>query len=120
MSTDSASTSAGAIGPQLTITRSSYWRIMYTNIVGLGFGENECRLTIGFDQDLSKPGTNVLEESVVVMPHKAAKMLMFTLNAVIANWEAVNGPIPLQADRIEEIERQIKLQASKGPAPKPG
>jgi hypothetical protein len=110
------STEKPSPAPMMTVTRSPYWRVVYCNTLGLGWGETEVRLNIGFDQDLGKPGSNILEESVVAMPHRAAKMLAFTLNSVIANWEAINGPIPLPVDKIQEIERQVNAQAPKPPA----
>jgi hypothetical protein len=97
--------------PERRAERSALWRIIYTNIVGLGFGENEARILVGFDNDLSKPGMHVTEEAIVVMPHRAAKMLAYTLNAVIANWEAVNGVIPIAQDKLDDIDRQVKTQA---------
>jgi hypothetical protein len=89
------------------VEKSASWRIIYTNAVTIGFGENESRLVVGFDNDLTKPGTNITEEVVIVMHHRTAKMVAFTLNAIIANWESKNGPIPLNADKVQEIEKQL-------------
>ena len=98
------------------MTRSPHWRVIYTNGIGLGFGDNEVRLNIGFDQNPTKPNTDVLEEAVVVMTHRAAKMLAYTLGAVISNFEAINGPITLPADRVRDIENAIKTQTAAGHA----
>ena len=95
----------------LNVTRSPNWRVIYTNGIGLGFGENEVRLNIGFDQNPTKPNTDILEEAVVVMNHRAAKMLVYTLGAVISSFEALNGPIALPVEKLREIDNAIKAQA---------
>jgi|SRR5215471_7599991 len=97
------------------IIRSSQWRVIYTNATALGFGENDVRLTLWFDLDLAKPGSSILEEAIVAMPLKAAKMLAYTLNAVIARWEAVNGPIPIPAEKFQEVDNQLKTQSNPPP-----
>ena len=98
------------------VTRSSNWRVIYTNGIGLGFGNNEVRLNIGFDQNIASPSTDILEEAVVVMNHQAAKMLAYTLGAVISNFEALNGPIALPAEKLREIDNAIKTQGAAGQA----
>jgi hypothetical protein len=92
------------------ITRSPQWRVIYTNVVSVGFGENEARIGVGFDNDLAKPNSSLTEEAVVVMPHRAAKLIAFTLNAMIANWEAAHGVIPMSQDKVEEIEAMLRAQ----------
>ena len=89
----------------------------YCNILGIGWAESEARLSIAFDEDISKPGAKVREELVVVMPHRAAKMLAQSLSWIISNYEANNGPIPVPADKMQEIEVEIKAQASRGRSP---
>jgi hypothetical protein len=105
--------------PEQQTTRSAHWRVIYTNAVGIGFGELEARFGVGFDNDMTKPGSNVTEEAVIVMPHRQAKILAFSLNAIIARWEAVNGPIPLDPNKIQEIERQIHGQLAQPQSPGP-
>jgi len=100
--------------PQQLI-RSSQWRVIYTNATALGFGENDVRLTLGFDLDLAKPGSSILEEAIVAMPLKAAKMLAYTLNAVLTKWEAVNGPIPIAPEKFQEVDTQVKAQGNPAP-----
>jgi hypothetical protein len=93
------------------VTRSPSWRIIYTNILGIGFGDNDVRLMCGFDQDLGNPGQQVIEEAIVVMTPRQAKMLSHSLNSVISNFEAANGPIPVPADKIKKIDDEISAQA---------
>jgi hypothetical protein len=99
------------------ITRSPDWKVVYCNILGIGWGENEARLMIAFDEDLAKSGSKVREELLVVMPHRAAKLLVHTLGSIIANHEANNGPIPYPEERLQEIDRAIKEQAERGRPP---
>jgi hypothetical protein len=68
---------------------------------------------IAFDEDLSRSGTKVREELVVVMPHRAAKILAHTLGSVIANHEANYGPISFPEERLREIEAAVKEQAAR-------
>ncbi|GGI23112.1 hypothetical protein [Bradyrhizobium guangdongense] len=96
------------------IHRAPDWRVVYCNILGIGWGENEARLNVAFDEDLAKPGSNVREELIVVMPHRAAKILAHTLSTIIANYEANNGPIPFPQEKLQEIDSSIKEQASRG------
>jgi hypothetical protein len=100
-----------------SIGRSPDWKVVYCNILGIGWGENEARLNIAFDEDLGKPGTKVCEELVVVMHHRAAKILAHTLSSIIANFEANNGPIPFSPEKLKEIDNSIKEQASRGRPP---
>jgi hypothetical protein len=99
---------------ETNVTRAPDWRVVYCNIMGIGWGEGEARLIIGFDEDLSKPGSKVREELTVVMPHRAAKLLVHTLGAIVANFEAANGPIPIPAERLNEIQGAIKEQFDRG------
>src|SRR5262249_18636699 len=93
------------------ITRSPNWRVVYGNIIGITWADTEARLNISFDQDVSKPGSSVLEEITVVMPHRAAKILAFSLGLIVSNFEAANGPIPIPVERLQDIEQAIKGQA---------
>jgi hypothetical protein len=70
---------------------------------------------VGFDQDLAKPNLNILEQAQVVMPHRAAKMLAYALNAMIAHFESIHGTIPLNADRVAELDRQLAAQKIQQP-----
>ena len=97
--------------PTPRITRTSQWRVIYTNTTGLSLGDTDVRLVLGFDLDLTKPGSSILEEAVVAMPLKSAKLLAYTLSAVIAKWEALNGPIPIPAEKFQEIDNQLNPHA---------
>lgn len=99
--------------PTVNVTRSPNWHIAYCNVVGLGWAETEARLMVGFDMDPMKPSSNVREELMVVMPHRAAKMLAHTLGLIINNYEALNGPIPIPADKLAEVENVIKAQTGR-------
>jgi hypothetical protein len=103
--------------PEGHIQRSPDWKVVYCNVLGIGWGDAEARLNIGFDMDLSKPGSQVREELVVVMPHRALKLLVHSLNAIIANFEAVNGAIPIPSERLQEIDSQIREQTSRNRPP---
>jgi hypothetical protein len=105
------------------IIKSPDWRLVYSNTFGIMFGDNDVRLTISVDQDLQKPGTEVLEQLAVIMTPRTAKILAHTLSAVVANFEAVNGPISLPQDRLEKLDAalqeqqdsiQKKIESSKG------
>ena len=102
-----------ADNPTKLTTRSPNWRVIYTNIVGIGFGSNDMRLMCGFDQDLAHPGSDVLEEAVVVMSPQSAKLLAHSLTAVLGAFELANGPIPLPGDKIAKIDAEIAAQAAK-------
>lgn len=102
-----------------SIIRAPDWRVVYCNAIGLGWGDSEARLNIGFDQDLAKSGTSVREELLVVMPHRAAKILAHSLGAIISAYEAANGPIPIPGDKLQEIDKAIQAQASAGKPPAP-
>ena len=78
--------------PLQKISRSSQWRIIFTNIVGINFSD-EFRLHFGFDQDRSHPGTDVLEEAILVMSPRSAKYLSHTLAAAVSSYEEIHGPI---------------------------
>jgi hypothetical protein len=101
------------------VTRAADWRLIYANAVGIGFGPGEARLTFGFDQNPAASGTDVLEQTTVILPHSAAKVLVYSLNAIISNYEALNGPIPVPQDKLQEIDRQVKTQAAVATPPKP-
>jgi hypothetical protein len=105
MSNDDAESGA----PQKVI-KSPDWRLVYSNTFGLVFGDNDVRITIGVDQDPLKSGTDILEQMAVVMTPRTAKLLVHTLSAVIANYEAVNGPIGLPQDRLEKVDLDLKQQ----------
>jgi hypothetical protein len=117
-----SSTDAPPIHPTIVaeaqITRSPDWKVVYCNILGIGWGDNEARLMIAFDEDLANSGTKVREGLLVVMPHRAAKLLVHTLGSIIANHEANHGPIPYPAERLQEIDKAIKEQAERGRPPK--
>ena len=103
-----------------TVTRSPSWRVIYTNAMGLAFGDNDVRIAFGFDQDIGKPGQQVLEEAVVVMTPRQAKILSHSLNVIISNFEAANGPIPVPLEKIQQIDAQAeaisKQRANQEPA----
>jgi hypothetical protein len=94
------------------ITQSPHWRIIYSNIIGIGFGDNDVRLNCGFDLNISKPGSDVVEEALLVMTPRTAKMLAYTLNAVVANFEALNGLIAVPADRLQKVDEAIRAQSA--------
>jgi hypothetical protein len=52
----------------------------------------------------------VLEEAVVVMTLRQAKMLSHSLNVIISNFEAVNGPIPVPLDKLQKIDADVGAQ----------
>ncbi|MEY9886349.1 hypothetical protein [Bradyrhizobium sp. USDA 329] len=110
-STDEA---AATFVSEKNIERAPDWKVVYCNILGIGWGEVEARLNVAFDLDLSKPGTAVREELVVVMPHRAAKILAHSLTSIIANYEAANGPIPFPVEKMQEIDSSIREQALRG------
>jgi len=78
--------------PVQKISRSSQWRVIFSNIIGIVFSD-EFRLHVGFDQDRSQPGTDVLEEAIVVMSPRSAKFLSHTLAAAVSRYEEINGSI---------------------------
>jgi len=79
--------------------------------MGVAFGDNDVRLMCGFDQDITKPGQEVLEEAILVMTPRQAKMLSYSLSVVISNFEAANGPIPIPADKFQKLNAEISAQA---------
>jgi hypothetical protein len=85
------------------ISRSSQWRVIFANIIGMQFSD-EFRLHIGFDQDRTRPGTDVLEEAIIVMSPRSAKFLSHTLSSAISKYEEINGPISGLDERIKEAE----------------
>lgn len=93
------------------------WRVIYSNIVGVGWGELEARLNLAFDEDLGRPAVKVREELVVAMPHRTAKMLAHALSAIVANYEAHNGVIPIPGEKLQEIDSAVKAQAFRGKQP---
>jgi hypothetical protein len=78
--------------PDQKISRSPQWRVIFSNIIGIVFSD-EFALHLGFDQDRAHPGTDVLEEAIVVMSPRTAKFLSYTLSTAISHYEEVNGPI---------------------------
>jgi hypothetical protein len=100
-----------AITAPVTVTRSAFWRVIFTNAINLAFGDNDVRITCGFDQDLTKPGQQILEEAVLVMTPGHAKLLSHSLNVVIAQFEAANGPIPVPPDKLRKLEEDVSAQA---------
>jgi len=96
---------------KVVVTRSPSWRIIYTNAMGVAFGDNDVRLVCGFDQDITKPGQQVLEEAILVMTPRQAKILSYSLNTIISNFEATNGPIPVPVDKIQKLDAEIGAQA---------
>jgi hypothetical protein len=100
-----------AITAPVTVTRSAFWRVIFTNAINLGFGDNDVRITFGFDQDLTKPGQHILEEAVVVMALRNVKLLSHSLNLVISQFEAANGPIPVPLDKLQRLDAEISAQA---------
>jgi hypothetical protein len=89
--------------PVQTVSRSSQWRVIFSNIIGITFSD-EFRLHFGFDQDLSQPGRDVLEEATVVMSPRSAKFLSHTLGAAVSRYEEINGPITGVDESIRKFE----------------
>jgi hypothetical protein len=114
MSTEDGQSSGRVVGtaPKST-TRSPSWRIIYSNISGIHFGDNDCKIVFGFDMDISKPGEEILEEAVVVMTPRTVKMLAYSLTAVIQNFESVHGTI--QVPRLDEMQANLEKAGLKKP-----
>jgi hypothetical protein len=94
-------------------TRSSNWRIIYTNIFGIGFGDNDVRLMCGFDMDIGKPGAEVLEEATIVMTPRSAKMLSYTLDRILELHESTFGQIPLDPARVARVDEMLGQRGKK-------
>jgi|HubBroStandDraft_6_1064221.scaffolds.fasta_scaffold548936_2 hypothetical protein len=88
------------------ITKSSQWRIVFSNIAGIQFSD-EFRLHVGFDQDRARPGTDVLEEALIVMSPRSAKFLSHTLSAAISKYEEINGPITGLDEMIKQADAAL-------------
>ena len=93
------------------VTKSSQWRIIFSNITGIAFSD-EFRLHVGFDQDRARPGTDVLEEALIVMSPRSAKLLSYTLSRVISNYEEINGPITGVDESIKQADAVLSEKST--------
>src|SRR5437868_3079939 len=97
-------------GEPKKVTRSPTWQVVYSNVTGLKFGDNDAQIIFGLDQDIAKPGTDVLEQVTVVMTPRSLKILAHLLSIVIENFESNVGPIPVSAEKLKTISDSVKKQ----------
>lgn len=96
--------------PSQKISRSSQWRVIFSNIIGIVVSD-EFSLHLGFDQDRAHPGTDVLEEAIVVMSPRTAKFLSYTLSAAISRYEEDNGPITGLDETIKKADAVLSKKS---------
>lgn len=92
--------------PQQSV-RSPYHRVIYTNSIGMRAGDNDFQIVFSIEHGA---GENVfLEEAVVAMSPRSAKLLWAMLGGAIESIETQTGPIDLPIDptklRTVEIKR---------------
>ncbi len=73
------------------------------------FSDNDVRLTFGYVLDAADPKVMAEEVSVFMTP-RSAKIVMLSLKNTIERFEQTSGaPISLPPEKMEEIEKAIKL-----------
>jgi|GEM_PF-5554413 len=72
-------------------TKSSQFRYIYSNAIGMGFNGQECFLTFGVKADPTTPDTDVFQEVGVVLTANSAKYLLLMLQEIIGSTEKLQG-----------------------------
>jgi hypothetical protein len=86
--------------------KSSDFRHVYSNAIGVQYNGNELYLTIGVRQTLnSSPDDAFLEEFVVVMNAVTAKLVAQALSGVIDSAEKITGQvIPVDPAKVKMVQ----------------
>lgn len=87
--------------------RSSDFRFIFTNVLGVQFSDNDLRLLFAIDE--GDGVDSAFEQMGVAMTHKTAKLLGHMLVEIIASYEARTGvAVPLDADKIADVRSSIE------------
>lgn len=92
--------------PRAKNTRSSEFRYVYANGMGVQFGGSDVTLVFGIKENPASPDDKIMEEVAVIMTHVTAKHFALSLAKMITHVEQANGKvIPVENENLDKLER---------------
>ena len=96
--------------PAIQVQLSPHFRVIYANLFELRVTDNEVTLGLSCNPDTYGPGVPAMREAAVVITLRSLKVLAHSLSAVVANFEAEHGAIPVTEAKLAEIDKAMTLR----------
>lgn len=89
--------------------KSSQFRRFFANAFSITMTDNEVTISLGFHQPPA-PSDKMTPEADVVLTHRTLKLIAYNLSHLVEAWEKHNGPIPVDADKVNNLSDNMAAQ----------